>query len=361
LQEGWPRLQRTGFARLYRTWLSLTAGSRANRVRSLLRGFEPQAVLTVTYYYSWLTAAKFASQQHLPLHLILHDEYVEAPFVVDGIKPWLHRQFGEIYRKAATRMCISPYMAGEYQQKYGAPGDVLPPSRASDARVFDGLPERLLQSPGKSDLVVAFGGTVGSAGGIRQLALVAQALQPMNGVLKIFGPIDPARARAAGLAAANVVFRGSLDPEAFKQALREEADVLLAPMNFAPEEATNARISFPSKLADYTSVGLPILILGPDYCSAVRWASDNLPVAEVVMHEDLAEITAALQKLCWRERRLALAEAAVRKGDEFFRHATVAEKFRNYLCAHVSQTNIPASALVATEAGGRASSQCRSQ
>ncbi len=352
LHEGWPRPLCTRFARLYRTWLTATAASRRNRVQGLVRDFKPQAVLTIPYYFSWITAAHYASQNQLPLHLILHDEYVEAPFVVESYKPRLHRVFGEIYRQAATRLCVSPYMAAEYGEKYGAAGDVLYPSRAADAEIFDTVPEKLLRSRDGTELVVAFGGTLGSAGGMRLLAQVALALQPINGTLKIFGPIDPDRASANGLNAPNIQFRGSLSPEAFKRALREEADVLLVPMNFAPEDATNARISFPSKLADYTSVGLPILIIGPKYCSGVRWVEDNAPVAEVVTREEVGEIEAALKRLSRREHRIRLAQAALQMGNGFFSHATVQGTFYRHLQTHVPSKTNPPLPLVAAPAGG---------
>jgi len=321
LLEGWPRPLYTRFSRIYRTWLTRTAASRAGKVESLLEGFVPQAVLTVTHFVSWITAAYYAAQNRLPLHLILHDECVEIPSLAGWSKAWLRRIFGNIYRKAQSRLCVSPYMVDEYEARYGSAGDVLYPSRAKDAQDFGQLPQRLLQSNGNEQLVVAFGGTVNSAGVIQLLGLIARALEPMKGVLKLFGPIDPDRARTNGLAAANIEFRGSLNADAFKLALREEADVLLAPMNFAPEDAANARTSFPSKLAEYTAVGLPILIVGPEYCSGVRWARDHAPVAEVVSKADVEEIARALNTLRLPERRRELARAALEKGDKFFGHA----------------------------------------
>ncbi|MBC8002842.1 MAG: hypothetical protein H7X97_09675 [Opitutaceae bacterium] len=352
LREGSRRLYCTRFARLYRTWLTATAASRADQLQGLVRDFKPEAVLTIPYYFSWITAAHFASQNRLPLHLIVHDEYVDAPFVLESYKPRLRRLFGETYRNAATRLCVSPYMALEYEQKYGAAGNVLYPGRAADAEVFSTLPEKLLQSRDMAELSVAFGGTTGSAGGIRVLAQVAQALQSVKGILKIFGPIDPDRARASGLNASNIQFKGSLNPESFKQALREEADVLLVPMNFSPDDAANARLSFPSKLADYTAVGLPLLIVGPPYCSGVRWAEDNAPVAELVTREDIGDIKAALQRLGCREHRIALAHAAMQKGNEFFGHKSVEKAFHGYLQAYVCSKTVSPLPLVAAKVGG---------
>jgi hypothetical protein len=53
-------------------------------------------------------------------------------------------------------------------------------------------------------------------------------------------------------------------------------------MSFNAVDRANMEISFPSKLTDYTAVGLPLLIYGPHYCSAVQWARENPGVAEVV-------------------------------------------------------------------------------
>ena len=47
----------------------------------------------------------------------------------------------------------------------------------------------------------------------------------------------------------------------------------------------NMEMAFPSKLADCTATGLPLLIYGPAYCSAVTWARENPGVAEVVETE----------------------------------------------------------------------------
>ena len=64
-------------ARLYRwdgTAAYLAAPRRVNSVRRLAADFGPGAILTVVAGYSWITAAAFAQQQNLPLHLIIHDD-----------------------------------------------------------------------------------------------------------------------------------------------------------------------------------------------------------------------------------------------------------------------------------------------
>src|SRR6185436_15691424 len=106
-----------------------------------------------------------------------------------------------------------------------------------------------------------------------------------------------------GLLAPNIHSGGLIASKALVQHLRDNADVLVVPMSFHGHDA-NMRLSFPSKLTDYTAAGLPILICGPEYCSAVRWARENAPVAEVVTSPSPELLGEAIGRLASREHRL---------------------------------------------------------
>ena len=75
-----------------------------------------------------------------------------------------------------------------------------------------------------------------------------------------------------GLDLPNIRLGGLLKSDELLRRLRADADVLFVPMSFAADDHDNMRMGFPSKLTDYTAVGLPLLIAGPADCSAVRWA-----------------------------------------------------------------------------------------
>jgi hypothetical protein len=51
-----------------------------------------------------------------------------------------------------------------------------------------------------------------------------------------------------------------------------DADILLTAMSFDPAQKRQVETSFPSKLAHYSRLGMPLIIWGPNYCSATRWA-----------------------------------------------------------------------------------------
>ena len=87
-------------------------------------------------------------------------------------------------------------------------------------------------------------------------------------------------------------------------------------------------LAFPSKLADCTAVGLPLLVYGPAYCSAVAWARENSDVAEVVDTEQSADLSAAVVRLATDpSRRFALGKRALEVGRQYFAHEAVQRVF----------------------------------
>ena len=339
LHVGTSRALNTRFHDSYSGWLSIGARRRAAKVRPLLGTFAPDAVLTVAHGYSWVTAAKFAKDARIPLHLILHDDWPRV--VAPWLRPSVERAFTGVYRQAATRLCTSPFMEEEYQRRYGVRGTVLLPYRAADAPVFDGIAERLSR-PSRTPAFV-FAGTINSAGYAQLLRDVATRIAAHQGELLIFGPINAAQAAAWGLDLPNITLGGLLKSDELLRRLRADADVLFVPMSFAAADHDNMRMGFPSKLTDYTAVGLPLLITGPADCSAVRWANEHPGVAEVVTAPDADALAPAIDRLCGdSSHRIALARMAQQVGNHDFSAATAAAIFHSALQAgHVSEHEYP--------------------
>jgi Glycosyl transferase 4-like domain len=324
----WAWLHRTRIGAQYWNLHLLFASRRRGRISRVVSNFLPEAILTVPAGVSWITAAEIAHRLNVPLHLICHDEWVCAGDMQD----WKDRIFGKIYRRAASRLCVSPFMAEEYERRYGAPGEVLYPSRAADAVRYDGPPARLAEVAGP--LTCVFAGTINSAGAVAALKTLAASLAPRGGLLLIYGPLTAEAARASGLEGPNIELRGLVSSAELLERLRTEADVLYVPMSFAEADRNNMQISFPSKLTDYTAVGLPLLIHGPQDCSAVRWAQENSGVAEVVSTPAEAEVEAAVERLRDREYRLRLGRAALEAGERYFSHCSAAQVFHAALLGH---------------------------
>ena len=145
-------------------------------------------------------------------------------------------------------------------------------------------------------------------------------------------PTSRAQAAASGLDLPNVEFRGLVPARVLRERCQKEADFLYVPMKFGEDASVNARISFPSKLADYTEMGLPLLIRGPEYCSAVQWARKNPGVAEVVESVDRASLQAAVDRLIENATyRQQLAARALEVGRTYFSHGAAQATFHRSL------------------------------
>lgn len=300
----------------------------ASRIQTQVERFRPEAIITVANGIYWKVAAEIASRMSIPFHLIVHDVVLQAITENSRLKADVEKAFARVYADAASRLCVSPYMSAMFQERYGVAGTVLYPSRSRQAVVFDAPPDRL--NTAVEGLTGAFAGSIypSYAAGLAQLA---HLLKRVGGRLLIFGPIDRAGGEPMGLALENVEFRGLVDSEELKVHCRNEADFLFVPMSFLEAEQPNMEISFPSKLADYTAMGCPLLIRGPRYSSAVRWAQENPGVAEVVDTEDPAALERALEALKDPERRLQLGREALRLGDVYFSSSRATRILRDAL------------------------------
>jgi len=297
-------------------------------IGSLAADFNPEAVLTVVAGYTWITAAAFARKQNLPLHLITHDDVSGTLALPSRMHDSLSKTFAAICRQAVNRFCISPQMAEAYSLP-DAPASVLYPSRSAELVPFV-RPVEVARRPGS--IHFGYAGSIHSPGYVRLLANLAEVIGPMGGRLVLFaGPNPP----PSLLALANVESRGFVANSQLLQALRESVDVLFLPMSFDQGDRRNMELSFPSKLTDYTAACLPLLICGPAYCSAARWARDHPGVAELVESEDRAPLEAAVLRLAIdRAYRDKLAIQASIIGEVMFSHESVAARFLDAVRSH---------------------------
>lgn len=320
---GSTRLLHSRLSGYYGAWKLARAGS---RVRALAAHLDqaPQAVVTVAHAFSWLTAARLAQRFGAPLHLIVHDECLATMGLAPALRALGESRFEQVYRSAAQRYCISPAMRDHYARRYRVDSEVLYPSRAAVARFYPKPAARVSQRSGP--FTVAFAGSL-NLGHIGPVERIGAALSNIGGRLEIYGA-RLAPELQSRLASPVIRFHPFLPSGELSERLRERADVLLMPMSFETVDAQNMELCFPAKLADYTAIGLPILVVGPPYCSAVRWARENAGVAQVVTDPATEVLAQALSELADdSDRRLDLAISAMRVGRASFGHAPVQAQF----------------------------------
>lgn len=326
------RYLNTRFHPYVMSWYSLKSTRISDELATVLCSVEFDCVVTVAHGVGWLTAAKIAESKRVPLHLAVHDDWPRVANVPGVFRKWVDESFGRVYRQATSRMCVSPTMRARYLEQHGCDSYVIYPTRGVNC-VEAGSEIRRRDEP----FTVAFAGTINSQGYVQALVKLRDALTTVNGNLAIFGPLTKAEAMAGELAGPNVTLHGLVNPAELLKRLREEADVLFVPMSFNPEHRSNMEMAFPSKLADYTAVGLPVLIYGPDYCSVVRWARENQGVAEVVENEDSEFLMAAIRRLASDpEYRVTLGERALEIGQQYFASGVAQQIFTDLLCKSAS-------------------------
>ncbi|HYV82466.1 MAG TPA: glycosyltransferase [Pyrinomonadaceae bacterium] len=305
-------------------WFTHAAQRMGQHISQSMNGFECESVLTVAHGFGWLAAAQVANKRRVPLHLIVHDDWPRVADIAPQFRRWLDDLFASVYRQAQSRLCVSPAMSRFYEQRYGAPAEVIYPSRAAVCADYDEPPAHLASND--KPFTIAFAGTINSDGYIKALIALQNALKPIKGRLLIFGPLLPDEAQQIGLHDPSTTICGFLTATDLLKRLRDEADALFVPMSFAPTDRANMEMAFPSKFADYTATGVPLVIYGPSYCSAVVWARENPGVAEIIEAE--TDLPSAIAKLANNhDHRLSLGKRALNIGREYFSHERVKQIF----------------------------------
>jgi hypothetical protein len=329
--SGIHRLLRTRWTTTYGRFLYHRAAGRGRRIaRRFARAtWQPQAILTIAHGHGWLIAAAAARKLRVPLHLIVHDDVFPNMFLSADMKPAFDKRFGDVYRFASSRLCVSPFMAEEYERLYGKKGDVIYPCRPRKGPEFSEPSARTI-STHQSKLNFAYAGSLFIRGYTELLGALAKVLAVRGHTLTVFSSLDAQSARQFGLEGAHVSLRAMVPRNELIPLLNKEADVLFAPMSFDPVDRSNMEVCFLSKLTDYTASGLPLLFCGPEYGSAMKWAKENPGVAECIEQPD--DLDGAVQRLEDATYRHRLAEAAIAAGKTYFAYEPVSGNFFRNLC-----------------------------
>ncbi len=267
------RLLRTRFWR-WRTNLRALGATAFLRFRPLdaaLGDFKPAVVAALmqdSWYYEY--AAAYARKRRLPLVLLIHDLPDGFEPVAPTLRSSQQRRDGRVYRQATHRLCISEPMREHFRAAFGVDGSVLHPPRTEPP--VNQPPElcRQLKHPGSL--------TLGYAGGLHygygeQLQRMLPVLRATGTRIEYFGPAPTGANRV--LADATDVFRchGYVSPpEAVWHAMLRTCDAVLQPYaNPLGRHEMQCRTHFPSKLTDYLSLGLPVVVTGPASASGTAW------------------------------------------------------------------------------------------
>lgn len=323
LRLGWRGLQRTRF---YAFGAMATVGRclcRVSSIEAVARSFRPDVIVTLLHEAAWIAAARLAQRHQIPLAMIVHDDRMTFCECFRGrLWDWGQRLVREAYCQAAVRFCISPEMRDAYRERYGAGGEVLYPSLAAGALRTE-RPCETRRALGTSSLTFFYAGSVRSHGVKRQLGVLGAIAARRGHRLVVLSP-DADDLRQSGMLGSGAAeIRDAVPSDEARAAMAAEADVLVVGID--AKTGDNARFLFPTKLAEYTSLGRPILLCAPWGTAAANWAQGPpvraLWVEDPVREEDLAAAVRRLEEDA--PLRQALGAAALQEARERFSHEAV--------------------------------------
>jgi len=296
--------------RLFRTrlmpWLyglhSLTAWGRVpTAVWQAARSFNPDLVFTIagSWDYSALVAEQVARRLKVPLAASFNDWFSYGWFPAHTLyHQMIENRFRRFYQEADLALCtcegmqeaLGPHPNAHILYPLGSPmADAPAPFRPSTTT--------------NRRFVVVFAGSLADWYGpmLERLVMATQS-QSATVEFRFYGSNPSWSRQFAEDAKAQNIYRGHLPFEQLRQEMAG-ADALILPMGFDERCAQVERTSFKTKFLDYLSYQKPILVWGPEYCSAVRVAREF----------DSAEICAQPEAAGMLEKILAVRNAPNRQ------------------------------------------------
>ena len=299
----------------------------ASWIRRKVRGFKFDAVVSVVHGWLCEPALQVAQRHGVPFHAILHDHADAALAAPRRMGEYRLKRWRQLCERSASRLCVSPFMAEEVERLTRCRCEVLYPGLSPAASLSAWHPPEITSTRG--ELVFSFAGLIHS--GFRSLMLrFGKVLSACGHRLVLHSPQAPHL--LAGSPPEALTDGGWIPTAAVAETLRQEADALFLPVSFEPNDESNTRVLFPSKLVEYWAAGRPSLIWGPPYSSAVRWAKQHPGFAEVVESNEEEDVRLAVQRLaasCLQRQEMGMRSLHLAR--EYFSHPKTFGKFLEIL------------------------------
>lgn len=308
-----------------RRWVGL--GAEREKIGKTCEDFRPEAMVTLAHGWKWIPACQWARERGIPYHLFVHDAgggFLPSTFGRLRLRPVDEWIFGKFYRGAASRFCISPFMEERFCQRYGVAGQVIMPTVGDDAWIQRGPGLRLGEPDGA--LQMAYAGSLNLHH--ESLGMLGEVLAEAGGSLHLFG--EPALGMFAE-GRQGLVYRGQLGEKELIETLHREFHAAFLPVDFSREGKEWAELAFPSKLTAYTAAGIPVLIRGPAWCSAIRWVRKNGGIGVDVTEKDQGSLKQGIGLLHQAQARQPAGHRALDLCRESFSQKAAVEIFQKNL------------------------------
>jgi glycosyltransferase involved in cell wall biosynthesis len=282
--------------------------------------FSPDVVVTVAHGWWHIQARRVAKQFKLPLVSFFQDWWPDFPDVPVAFRSRVEREFRRTCAASAVAICVSDGM----RQELGAPENALVLYDAPSLAPC-GQRSRSIELP----LRVVYFGNLCEYG-----PLIENALRTLSNCdrvrLEVFGPSPRWTSGAEDYFRSHGLYHGFIPTNQLTESVRHFQAVLVV-MNFTAALRRRMMTSFPSKMINAVQLGLPVVVWGPEYCSAVQWARRG-DRALCVTHANPSALRQALEELAGsplEQERLAKSAREAAAGD--FNYERIQAQFMSAL------------------------------
>jgi len=246
-------------------------------------------VMTVAHGDGSMAAQRFARRHKLPLVVFFQDWWPDMADVPSFFRRILEKQFLELARECAVGLCVCEGMrkalgAGDNLQ------DLTPIPALREISESESEPTVQPNSPFR----IFYSGNLGEYGPMLGEAL-EESLKHPEILLQVRGSNPQWSDELKRKMRANGRWLEFAPREELEEWLAS-ADAFLIPMVFEEKYRRRMETSFPSKLIEFAQFGKPLIIWGPEYCSAIQWAKSKVGALKV-MDDDCKCVINAVEAL----------------------------------------------------------------
>ncbi len=270
-------------------------------------------VMTVAQGEGYHAGHRFAKRHNLPLVVFFHDWWPDMAEVPGILRRFLEKHFMFLAKNCSLGLCVSEGM--KVALGGGVNLKVLPPIPAKQDLV------RMAQQNKRSSpspFRILYCGNLGDYG-----AMLGEALEESLKHSEILLQVRGANPNWANNIKQKMCSNGrwlEFAPRSEIDKWMASADAFLIPMVFETEMRRRMETSFPSKLIEFAQFGKPLIIWGPEYCSATRWGriKNNALCVTDADPQVLINSIIALKTLLSEQSRLSSASMETAKGEFHF-------------------------------------------
>lgn len=259
-----------------------------NQLLDYIQYNSPDLILTVAHGELCWLAHKISRMFNIPLVTFFHDWWPDLAYVHDWARKIIEIRFKALYQYSKLALCISEGM----RQALG----IHP-----NAQILLPIPEQsVIENPkyraavGRKFKIIYTGIISGIYSSMLQ-SLCTSLPKITELQFKLFGPQPDWSDLFLQKVKVQEIYAGFISRDLLSDEL-SQADALLVVMSFEQSAKKRMETSFPSKLVDYCQFGKPIIIWGPNYCSAVQWGR-HYESALVVTSPSAKDLVEAIKEL----------------------------------------------------------------